>query len=87
MLQFAGGAQHARGRKSLPLWSGGELEELEASASGWRAKLREPLTRTHRVLAALEQRVSDQMTTVNQRLYELEKAVFKDNESGTDEQE
>jgi hypothetical protein len=66
---------------------GGEFEEVEASASGFRAKLREPLTRTRRAVGVLEQRVSSQMTTVNKRLYDLEKAVFKHDGSGTDEQE
>jgi hypothetical protein len=68
------------------LASGGQIEEAEAGAS-WRVKLREPLTRTKRALGLLENRVSDQMTTVNQRLYELEKAVFKQDGSGTDGQE
>jgi hypothetical protein len=66
---------------------GGQLEEVEASASGLRAKLREPLSRTRRALGLMDERISDQMTTVNKRLYDLEQAVFKGNGSGSKRQE
>jgi len=42
---------------------------------------------TKRALRELNHRVDDQMTTLNNRLYDLEKIVFKDGSTDADEEE
>lgn len=59
------------------LWEGQEVESAQGPG-GWGVKF---FGATRRTVRLLSERVADQMTTVNQRLYELEKAVFK----GSDE--
>jgi hypothetical protein len=40
-----------------------------------------------KALTELNQRVDDQMTTLNERLYDLEKVVFKNDSTDADEEE
>jgi hypothetical protein len=62
-------------------WSGDRLEEAEAG--GVRLKF----GAARRAIGELNRRVSSQMTDVNRRLYDLEKAVFKDDGSENDQEE
>jgi hypothetical protein len=63
------------------LWRGGEVEEVEGG--GWRVRLARA---TLRPLRVLERRVDSQMEQINDRLFDLERAVFKDR-MGRSEQE
>jgi hypothetical protein len=63
-------------------WRGDRLEEAQAPG-GWMVRFRP----ARRVVGLLEQRLDSQMTAVNQRLYDLESAVFKEPEMGSDEEE
>jgi len=64
------------------LWQGGEVEEVEGG--GWRVRLARA---TVRPLRTLERRVDSQMQQVNDRLFDLERAVFKDGERDTEKEE
>ncbi len=64
------------------LWRGQEVEEVEGG--GWRVRLAQA---TRRPLRTLEQRVDSQMQHVNDRLFDLERAVFKDQAGEADRQE
>jgi hypothetical protein len=63
------------------LWRGGKVEEVEGG--GWRVRIARA---TLRPLRTLERRVDTQMRQVNDRLFDLERAVFKDQTDETDEQ-
>jgi len=63
------------------LWQGGYIEEVEGG--GWRVRLARA---TRRPLRTLERRVDTQMKQVNDRLFDLERAVFKDEGGGTEDQ-
>jgi hypothetical protein len=65
------------------LAGGGEVEEVEAPG-GWRVRLARA---TLRPLRTLERRVDTQMEQVNDRLFDLESAVFKDRPEDADRQE
>jgi hypothetical protein len=59
-------------------WFGDRLEEAEAG--GVRLKF----GAARRAIGELNRRVTSQMTDVNRRLYDLEKAVFKEDGLGSD---
>jgi hypothetical protein len=63
------------------LWRGGEVEEVEGG--GWRVRLARA---TVRPLRTLERRVDSQMSQVNDRLFDLERAVFKARHEQDDEE-
>jgi hypothetical protein len=62
----------AVGGVAQSLWAGERVEEAEAG--GVRLKF----GATRRAIGDLNRRVTTQMDEVNKRLYDLEKAVFKD---------
>jgi hypothetical protein len=64
------------------LWQGGAVEEVEGG--GWRVRLARA---TRKPLRTLERRVDTQMEQVNDRLFDLERAVFKDRGGETEERE
>ena len=64
------------------LWKGGQVEEVEGG--GWRVRLGEA---TRRPIRTLERRVDTQMRQINDRLFDLERAVFKDCSAASEDRE
>jgi hypothetical protein len=63
------------------LWQGRAVEGVEGG--GWGVRLAQA---TRKPLRTLERRVDTQMEQVNDRLFDLESAVFKDREAETEEE-
>lgn len=66
-------------------WGGAKLKD--ATGPGGVGVGFETAQAAQQALAELNTRVDDQMTTLNDRLYDLEKVVFKDASTDTNEEE
>lgn len=67
------------------LWHGADVNQLGVPG-GPQVGIKETADATEETVETLNRRITSQMDDVNQRLYDLEKSVFKDGMLGTDQE-